>query len=153
MQEEYYNSIKHLPLENWFECSDGNLEYSRKNLEVGNSKEDAKAWEIIYNDFLDKIGLSDDFMRYIELIKSKALKQLKFVESIKNGQRNRFILNEIREITARIKNYEKTLSIGGMDKYELLSHLSEMQGYRIDPLTTKTIEYFKMIDKFKKRNK
>lgn len=152
MSKKYYNSIKHLPLENWFECSDGNLEYTRIDIEQGTKEEDKQAWEVIYNDFIDKIGLDEGFIRYIELLKSRALKQLEFVEKLKDGKRNRFLMNGIREISARITAYEKTLSFGGSDRYELLQHLGKMQGYRIDPLTTKTIEYFKLIDKLKKQN-
>ena len=152
MSENHYKSIKNLPLENWFECSDGNLEFTRIDKSKGTRTEDKQAWDIIYNDFIDKIGLDEGFVRYIELLKSKALKQLEFVEGLKNGKRNRFLLNGIKEISGRITAYEKTLSFGGTDRYELLQHLGKMQGYRIDPLTTKTIEYFKLIDKLKKQN-
>jgi hypothetical protein len=152
MSEKYYKSIKQLPLENWFECSDGNYEYTRLNIEFGTKADDKKAWDALYNDFINLIGLDESFVRYIELLKAKSLKQLEFVERIEQGKRNRFLMNGIREITARIKAYEKTLSIGGTDKYELLQHLGQMQGYRIDPQTTKTIEYFKLIEKLKKQN-
>lgn len=152
MSENYYKSIKQLPLENWFECSDGNYEFTRLNIEFGTKAEDKKAWEVLYNDFINLIGLDESFARYIELLKARALKQLEFVEGIKDGKRNRFLMNGIREISARIAQYEKTLSFGGSDRYEILQHLGKMQGYRIDPLTTKTIEYFKLIEKLKKQN-
>lgn len=152
MSENHYKSIKHLPLENWFECSDGNLEFTRINQEQGTKADDKKAWEEIYNSFIKLIGLDEGFIRYIELLKARALKQLEFVEGIKDGKRDRKLMNGIREISARITAYEKTLSFGGSDRYELLQHLGKMQGYRIDPLTTKTIEYFKLIDKLKKQN-
>lgn len=152
MSENYYKSIKHLPLENWFECSDGNYEYARINQEHGTKAEDKKAWDELYNSFIQLIGLDENFLRYIELLKSRALKQLEFVEGVKDGKRDRKLMNGIREISARIQAYEKTLSFGGTDRYELLQHLGKMQGYRIDPLTTKTIEYFKLIDKLKKQN-
>jgi len=152
MSENHYKSIKHLPLENWFECSDGNLEFTRINQEQGTKADDKKAWEEIYNSFIQLIGLDENFIRYIDLLKSRALKQLEFVEGIKDGKRDRKLMNGIREISARITAYEKTLSFGGSDRYELLQHLGKMQGYRIDPLTTKTIEYFKLIDKLKKQN-
>ena len=152
MSENYYKSIKHLPLENWFECSDGNLEFTRINPEQGTKANDKKAWDEIYNSFIQLVGLDENFLRYIELLKSRALKQLEFVEGVKDGKRDRKLMNGIREISARISAYEKTLSLGGSDRYELLQHLGKMQGYRIDPLTTKTIEYFKLIDKLKKQN-
>lgn len=152
MSDTHYKSIKQLPLENWFECSDGNLEFTRLNVEFGNKEDDKKAWEQIYNSFIDLIGLDESFMRYIELLKSRALKQLDFVQGLKEGKRNRFLLNSIREISGRIAQYEKTLSFNGSDRYEILQHLGKMQGYRIDPLNTKTIEYFKLIEKLKKMN-
>ena len=152
MSENHYKSIKHLPLENWFECSDGNLEFTRINQEQGTKADDKQAWEEIYNSFIQLIGLDENFIRYIDLLKSRALKQLEFVEGIKDGKRDRKLMNGIREISARITAYEKTLSFGSSDRYELLQHLGKMQGYRIDPLTTKTIEYFKLIDKLKKQN-
>lgn len=152
MSENHYKSIKHLPLENWFECSDGNLEFTRINHEQGTKADDKQAWEEIYNSFIQLIGLDENFIRYIDLLKSRALKQLEFVEGIKDGKRDRKLMNGIREISARITAYEKTLSFGSSDRYELLQHLGKMQGYRIDPLTTKTIEYFKLIDKLKKQN-
>ena len=152
MSENHYKSIKHLPLENWFECSDGNLEFTRINQGQGTKADDKKAWEEIYNSFIQLIGLDENFIRYIDLLKSRALKQLEFVEGIKDGKRDRKLMNGIREISARITAYEKTLSFGSSDRYELLQHLGKMQGYRIDPLTTKTIEYFKLIDKLKKQN-
>lgn len=152
MSDTYYKSIKQLPLENWFECSDGNLEFTRLNVEFGTKTEDKQAWETLYNDFIKHIGLDESFIRYIELLKARALKQLEFVEGIKDGKRNRFLMNGIREISARISQYEKTLSFNGSDRYEILQHLGKMQGYRIDPLNTKTIEYFKLIEKLKKQN-
>lgn len=42
MSENYYKSIKQLPLENWFECSDGNYEFTRLNVEFGTKAEDKK---------------------------------------------------------------------------------------------------------------
>lgn len=152
MSENYYKSIKHLPLENWFECSDGNYEFTRLNVEFGTKAEDKKAWEILYNDFINLIGLDESFVRYIELLKSRALKQLEFVEGIKDGKRDRKLMNSIREITARITAYQKTLSLGGSDKYEILNALEKMQGYQIDTTKMKTIQYFKLIDKLKKQN-
>ena len=152
MSDTHYKSIKQLPLENWFECSDGNLEFTRLNVELGNKAEDKQAWDKIYNSFIDLIGLDESFLRYIELLKSRALKQLDFVQGLKEGKRNRFLMNGIRELSARIAQYEKTLSFNGSDRYEILQHLGKMQGYRIDPLNTKTIEYFKLIDKLKKQN-
>jgi len=152
MSENYYKSIKHLPLENWFECSDGNLEFTRINQEQGTKANDKKAWDEIYNSFIDLIGLDESFIRYIELLRSRALKQLDFVQGIKDGKRDRKLMNSIREITARITAYQKTLSLGGSDKYEILNALEKMQGYQIDTTKMKTIQYFKLIDKLKKQN-
>jgi hypothetical protein len=144
--KKYYKSIDEMPLNNWIECNNGNLEYCRLNLRKGNEKDDLLNWEIIQNQYLKDFGLNDSFKELAELQKQKALTELEYIETGK-----RIILNKVRILEEKLKN----ILINKGENVEIdvvLVYLSKYLGYKIDKFTIKVREYFTMLNIYIKEN-
>ena len=152
MLEKYYLTIEELPLFNWFKCCDNELIYARRDKHKGTVEDDLKAWEIIYNDFINKIGLDPKFIGYLDLLEERAKRCLEFIQSLNEGKRNRFLINEVNRLNLEIKSFEERGTKKATSKTSILNSLSKMQGYRINPKETTTIEYFTLIKDYGEAN-
>jgi len=144
--KKYYKSIDEMPLNNWIECNNGNLEYCRLNQRKGNEKDDLLNWEIIQDQYLKDFGLNDSFKELAELQKQKALTELEYIETGK-----RIILNKVRILEEKLKN----ILINKGENVEIdvvLVYLSKYLGYKIDKFTIKVREYFTMLNIYIKEN-
>lgn len=144
--KKYYKSIDEMPLNNWIECNNGNLQYCRLNLNKGNEKEDLVSWEILQDQYLKDFGLNDSFRELTELQKQKALTELEYIETGK-----RIILNKVRMLDEKLKN----ILINKGENVEIdvvLVYLSKYLGYKIDKFTIKVREYFTMLNIYIKEN-
>lgn len=147
MQEKYYLTVDECPLRVWRLCHEGDFTALRKDKKgVKHTKEeDNEAWNTLYNDFIKKIGLSPEFLEYLELIKEKLDAQFDFVESYQaTGKRDRFILNKIKMLQAQIEQYQQT-GKSGLSMAATLVRLSKMQGYHIKESDISVIEYFELL--------
>lgn len=144
----YYTEIDYFPLVNWSKCCKGELIHCRIDVSNGSESQDKEAWEVLFNDFIKKVGLGDEYNDYISLLKERANLQLDYLEN-----RNRRILNEINLLTNEIESYKKRIksdSEGSITK--TLNFLSKKQGYQIDIRKITTLAYFELIKEMSTSN-
>ena len=143
-----------MPLHNWIKCNEGELKYIRKEVkeeEEENENEyenenDSIAWMIVYEQYIEKYGLSDVYRRLLEVMKKKALFELEYVIT-----KERFKLTEI-EIQETKLNTMLANNGSGMNTEESLIHLSKWIGYRLNPMEVSVSEYFNILKEYGKTN-
>jgi hypothetical protein len=117
-------------------------------------KTDFEAWDILFTDFVDKVGLDESFKGYLGNIQQLIAEQAKFILSEKIDRygttlRDRFILNKIKYLEALIQDFEKQ---GNTDKVtipKMLNKLSKMQGVYLKEEEVMVDRYFEMIKDYK----
>jgi hypothetical protein len=137
MQEKYYLTIDECPLKNWRLANEDQFDWLRKKVKVKFTREeDLQAWEILYNDFIAKVGLNPEFKDYLELVKLKIEAINEFIQN-----RKRFILNEIQRLDNELKQYQKS-GQKGLTIQEILPLMTKHYGtiFREKDLTV--LEYF-----------
>lgn len=146
MQEKYYLKIDECPLKAWRKANEHDFTHLRKGKQ-GNETDDFKAWELLYNDFIRVIGLTPEFEQYLQLIKDKieAIKQ--YLNSVKNGMRDRFLLNRINILDGQIQQFNQTGG-KGLTIAEILPKLSKMQGYHIKETEITVLDYFNLLKEY-----
>lgn len=127
----------------WIKCVDGDKSVLRKT-NIGNDETDQKAWEMIYNDYIQIYGLSKLNKRYLESLKKRAIAELDFVIS---GDRFKLTLAEMeeRQIETMLSNKGQNITIE-----QSLIHLSKWLGQWLNAKTLTAREYFDLIGEFEK---
>lgn len=148
MLEKYYLSVNEFPLFNWFRCHEEQYKYCRRDASIGTEKEDAEAWGFIYDDFIKKIGLGEDFNIYLDNLKIRAEYCLEFLESLNNGKRNLFLINKIRMITIKIDKFESKLVQGENSEVKMLNAVGKFLGFRVPQKEMTVIEYYSAKEDF-----
>ena len=136
-----------MPLDNWIRITeDGDYRYICKDPEDTRGVDLVEAWCKVNDEYIQRYGLGDLYMRMLKKMKEKALLQLDFIET-----RDRFKLNLIElaegELRAMLSNRGE-----GMGIREALVHLSKYMGYRLNPKEVTVSEFFLMRDKYGKEN-
>lgn len=118
-EKGYWLDVSSCPLDVWEACHDRGYHNLRKKRKKLSDKNEAKqkiidydAWDILFKDFVDKIGLQPEFKDYILLVERLVNVQEKYMNSAVEIDgitiRDRKILNEINRIKLEISNYEKS---------------------------------------------
>lgn len=149
MQKGLWKSIDDILLENWIQCIEGNLQFVRKDAkkdELATEKEE-KQWFVIYDQYIEKYGLNEMYIKLLNLMKKKAILEVKFAMT-----RESFKLTEIAMQEERLR---QTLNNKGtaMSIKESLIHLSKWMGGKL--INTKEItaeQYFDLIETYGKHN-
>lgn len=145
--ENYYKSIDELPLYNWIKCTNGNIEFVRKDLDTGTEDLDNEFWAQIFDTYITEFGLSKMHTDMLKALKKKAEFELNYV--IKN---DRFALTklelEIEKIKMLINNRGTGITIE-----QSLVHLSKWIGNWIDSKKITAREYFNLQKEFERANK
>ena len=90
--QKFYTGIDELPLFNWIKCTNGDLRFVRidsKNINATNEN-DVDAWNKIYDDYIKEFGLSEMYIKMLNVMRKKAMLEIDFVIN-----RDRFKLTEI----------------------------------------------------------
>jgi hypothetical protein len=95
--KNYFTDIDDFSISNWKKCQEGKFEYTRKNIEKGDAKQDIEAWELIYSSYIDFFGFSKKFENYLML-------QKQYIEKLKEYaiDGDRFIWNEINSLKSEM---------------------------------------------------
>jgi hypothetical protein len=162
MQEAYYLEIDEFPLQGWLDCHKGDFTATRRAGARGkksyfnraghhSAKNDAEAWGRLYDDFLKKVGLGEDFEELVALVKEKIQLSIDYLEEFRNGKRIRSKLNAINAISAEITAIKKKmeeLEASKGKKPSITSNLrkiSKKQGYHIAISQLTTLAYFDLL--------
>lgn len=134
-----------MPLHNWIECHNGNIELCRRGFR-GNAKQDEINWTRLLDEHISRFGLQDSYKDYMKLKTDLAVAQMNYV-----ANETRITLNIIRKLEKKIQNI-LTNNGENLDVYDVIIYLSKFLGYKIDKFTLKVSEYFKMINIYTKAN-
>jgi len=118
-EKEYWQDVSNCPLDVWEACHERGYHNLRKKRKKLSDKNEAKqkikdydAWNILFKDFVNKIGLQPEFKEYILLVKRLVDVQHKYIMSEIEVDgiiiRDRKMLNEINRLKLEIGNYEKS---------------------------------------------
>lgn len=129
-----YKGIEDLPISIWFKINESNnynLLVKNRFIPFGNCE---KQWVKIYDEFIARIGLNDDFKEYLETYRRIAIMQCNWVISPSPADKVR-ISHEIKELEERTH--------GKKMKYnEIIAIISKQQGYRIDGQKVSVYEFY-----------
>lgn len=145
----YYSDLYEFPLFNWMKCNEGQIIYVRKEItpESEVSQLDEEIWEALYDQYIQKYGLSKLYKKMIAIMKEKALLECTFVMT-----RDRFKLTQI-EIKEEELRSAMANNGNGMTIDQALIYLSKWIGYRLNPKEITVVEYFNILNEYGKANK
>lgn len=138
--ESYYTNIDDMPLYNWRKCQEGHVTFVRLNIEIGDEKTDLQSWDLVYNSFITKFGLSDKLLNYLRK-KNQLTKKLR--EFAISG--DRFILNEINVLKTSIAEFEKQTEKNGID--DAVFYVSKSFGNFINEKTVTVSQFYTAYNK------
>lgn len=160
----YYDSIECLPVENWFKIhQSGDLKLLVRNdiafkmifiaamipmayylgivsviiwASLGLLWKDKPEaiWTKIYDEFIARIGLSQEYMEYVERTKRIATMQCDYVLNPSPADKIA-ITRELRELK-EVQNEKQT------EYSHVIAQVSKAQGYRIDPKVVTVLEFY-----------
>lgn len=148
-------AISECPMSVWrkrFENGDNELRKTdNKRL---NDKTDFEAWNILFSDFVKKIGLDDSFKSYLANVQELVAEQARYILSEKKDKygtiiRDRFILNKIKYLQALIDEFEKQGNTESVTIPQMLNKLSKMQQTYLKEDEVTVDRYFAMIKDYK----
>jgi len=124
------------------------LRFIRKSvdLETEITDQDLEQWYKIYDQYIEKYGLSELYKKLLETMREKALAELEFVTTGDNFKKTEISLLE-EKLKTMVNNNGKGMSIE-----ESLVHLSKWLGYRVDVFKTSVTEYFTLLNEYGKAN-
>lgn len=145
--ERYYNGIDDIPLYNWIKINEGKIEYCRKELEVGKTEDDYRAYIKIMDGYIKEFGLLKLQKRIFQVMKKKAIHELNFVLT---GERFELTLAEME-----LAKLNMMLSNNGSETTieQVLVHISKWMGTWINAKTITAREYFNLVKEFERSNK
>lgn len=147
-QEGHFKSISEITLENWIKCVDGDLRFSRKNVDLNSelTESDVLAWNEIYDTYIAFFGLGDVYKKILSIMKKKALLELEFI-----NKRVAFKLTEITIQEAKLKQLLENKGSSMTIKQSLI-HLSRWMGQMLKTKEITVEEYFNLIEEYGKHN-
>lgn len=147
MSEKLYNSINEIPLFNWVQVSAGELKYLIKNPGDRPEQYDLQgAYEILFDDYLIKRGLSKSYKKLLELMKKKTLLECEYIIT---GET--FKLTEI-QLAEEILRSEMEKDKVDISVEKSLVFLSKWIGYRLDWKVITLSEYYLIMEEYGKAN-
>jgi hypothetical protein len=147
MQEKYYLEVDECPQYNWRKANEGRRKFLRKNISVGTEKEDNEAFDLLFRNFVEVIGLSEEFAEYLKNLEKLNKINLKFIQT-----NDRFLLNEREYLIMDIKAFEDTVSQDKTSTSEILMAISREQGYQIKEKDITVLDYHNLIKNYGKKN-
>ena len=138
-QMKYYLTVDLCPLRSWRLANEGDLTALRVNQSDGTPEQDLTAWEDLYNDFIQKVGLSQEFEEFINLMKEKVEAINDFIQT-----RERFKLNRIEQIDAELIVYRQTAG-KGLTIEQVLPRLTDRYKVHFRERDLTVLEYFNLI--------
>lgn len=142
MQDVYYLTIEECPLIAWRKANQGDLTALRRDKLHGTDIDDFKAWEELYDNFINEIGLGIDFKEYLELLQEKNRVTNEFIQT-----RNRWLLNEISRLESEIAHLNQTAG-KGLSIDEILPKMTKYFGVHLRERDLTVREYFKYLKEF-----
>jgi hypothetical protein len=140
MSEKYYSEVYDIPLFNWERVLEGDYQFMR--VEPNKKKfgvDDINAFNILYNNYIDKYGLSGDQKKTTKLQRQYVKLYVQYVET-----NNEFILNQLGMIEDDLLKMRKAVH-KGMTISQTLVWLSKWMGGSWINKKEMTLDGFKVL--------
>jgi hypothetical protein len=147
MSEKYYKLIEEIPLFNWVKINAGDLHFIKKEDDcIFTDQELSEAWDILFDDYLDKRGLGKQYKKLLDVMKKKTILQCEFIIS---GD-----LFKLTQIEVEEQNLRQLISKDQVDisVEKSLVFLSKWIGYRLDWKIITLTEYYIIMEEYGKAN-
>lgn len=135
---QLWDSIEEMPVYNWFKIhATGNLTFLRVEplREFEHSDYFNGIWHSLYDEFLDKYGLSDEFQ---QLMKLKKRHTNELLDYIINGDNFKLTEAELTEVEiSEIMNQQNPL-----EDDETIIMIEESLGFKIDTKAISVVDYY-----------
>ena len=138
---DYYNSIKEMPLVNWWKFNE--TKDVKHFLKVYSEVNTAKLLflETIYAKLMDEYTKEFGINEHLLLVLEKQIDIAKLKADFMNGAGANLTLIEIAELELT----DLVRGVKGMGFYEIKAILEKQMGFRIDPHVTTVMEYYSYI--------
>lgn len=127
-------------------CTEGDKKFVRKK-EKGTEQKDQEVWEILYDQYIKKYGLSKYYKRHLDQMNKLNMISLDYIIT-----GNRFKLTQMeleqQKLTSMMNNNGKGVTIE-----QTLIHLSKWIGYLIKTREITVVEYFNLTSEFERHQK
>lgn len=130
---------------NWQKCNDGDYRYV--NFDLIEHDLNKEKYDHLYDQYLKRFGLTEEFERYMGLLQKKALKQCDYVINKK-----RFTLTEIEIIDGKLERLNVNFG-DGQSVQQTCIHLGKWLGYKVDLKETTVVEFYEIIKEYTKYGK
>ena len=140
----YFTHIEDCTVFSWNKAINGELKHLRLD-DKGTEEQDIEAWDLVYDSYIQVLGLGNDYIRLLELQRELASVQLTYI--IDN---NRILLNRINVLEAEITDLIGNKSGEGQDITTTLIMVTKWMGSKVDHKNTTILELYKMLDLIKK---
>lgn len=143
----YYDKIEDLPLYNWIKITNGELNYCRLDLSIGNNDDDLKYFDLISDDNYKYFGLGSEYLNLLDIQLQLSEIRLDFVITGDNFLKNKISMleTEIEDIINKDLGNDNSID-------ETIIYLSKWMGSRINPRETTVKEFRTMISLLKKES-
>lgn len=141
----YHTSIETISVFNWGECTTGKIEYTRKQIDKGNELDDVIAWDLVYDSYLERYGISDAQVYLFDLQTDLAMVRLDLAET-----GDKFLVNKINVLIEDIKEAIERNSSKGMDMGTIMIVASKWIGYKLPEKDTTIRELHDILNLMKK---
>lgn len=144
LELDCYNSIDELPIKIWFDIHKTvNFKKLLKSGECKNEKTYIKLfelWQKLYNEFIERFGLSDEFLSDLQIeIKIANLQ----ADLIITKQKHLNTLIKIEQEKMRINNFEISEPA---DIESILAKMSKFYGFKLSSRELTTAEYYSYLN-------
>ena len=143
-----YTSIKELPIHNWWEIHEGNLQYLFTKPRQPKEHEEKKLqeiWDGMVCEYVDLIGISKQYTKILEIKKQILLLKIQF-QKTKDKRLKLFITIEEQKLRKHLDGEKETMSV-----YEQKSMIEENIGFYINSKTTTVIEYYSYVKRLEQK--
>lgn len=147
MSEKFYKSIEDIPLFNWVKVNAGEMNFLLINKEDSASNEElSEAWDILFDDYIEKRGLSKSYKQLLNVMKKKVILECDFIIS---GD-----LFKLTEIEIEEQNLKQLIGKDSVDMSveKSLIILSKWIGYRLDWKIITLNEYYLILKEYGETN-
>lgn len=146
--EKVWKSIDEMPLYNWIKCTeDDDIRYVCKDINDSNDVDLVGSWSLVYDDYINRFGLSKLYRRLLEVMRTKALLECDYVIT-KEAFNLTLIKMEEEKLKQMLANKGEGATINSV-----LVYLSKWLGYHLNVREITALEYFEMMKQYGKENK
>jgi len=142
----YYTNIDDFPMYNWRKIQEKSLiNFTRKDITKGTSKEDKAHWILIQDSFLAEFGLHKDYERILQLQIEIAELECDLVIDD-----NTFLQNRIRHLNSEIEEIRNRGTESDMD--ETIHYIETWRKIEVNEKTTSVRKFYKLLRTYKKES-